>query len=126
MSSGDSNTNYEVVMSDGTPVIRITGDLDHYSAPVFRSCVSDLISKGHKAIVVDMASVEFMDSGGMAGIVFAAKRLADLGGRLILANCNPRVNRKLEIGGLSNMPQLLVVCASLDEALQRAQTGQDP
>ena len=61
-----------------------------------------------------------MDSGGMSGIVFGLKRLAEVGGRLFLANCSPRIMRKLEISGFVMMPDKLVLCDTLEDAVSSA------
>jgi len=114
----NADTQFNVVMHDSVPVVQIDGDLDHYSTPEFRSVVSELIQQGHKTIIVDMSAVDFMDSSGMSGIIFAAKRLSAVDGRLSLVNCNPRTIRKLSIGGLTKMPSLLAIYPSLEEALQ--------
>jgi anti-sigma B factor antagonist len=111
-------TLFSVVLRDGIPVIRITGDLDHYSLPGFRSAISDLITNGHINIVVDMSGVEFMDSGGMSGIVFALKRLSPLGGHLRLANASPRIIRKLDIGGLTKISDVLTVSDTVEKAIE--------
>ncbi|HUV03505.1 MAG TPA: STAS domain-containing protein [Armatimonadota bacterium] len=114
----DADTRFDVEMQGDVPVVQIVGDLDHYSTPEFRSVTSELIQQGHKTIVVDMSAVDFMDSSGMSGIIFAAKRLAAADGHLSLTNCNPRTARKLSIGGLTKMPDLLSIYPSLEEALQ--------
>ncbi len=115
-------TQFNVNIQDGVPVVQIIGDLDHYNTPRFRVIVSELIDKGHDRIVVDMSAVGFMDSGGMSGIVLALKRLSATRGRLFLANCNPRIIRKLNISGFTAMSDALVLHASLEEAIRDAQT----
>ena len=114
----DVETQFNVTTLEGVPVVLITGDLDQYSTPRFRSVVSELVEKGLKNLVVDMSEVRFLDSGGMSGLIFAIKCLSAMGGRLSLANCNPRIARKLDIGGLTKMPDVLALCTSLEQALQ--------
>jgi anti-anti-sigma factor len=112
----DAATKFNVVMREGVPVVQIKGDLDHYNTPAFRTIITDLIDKGHTKIVADMAGVEFMDSGGMSGIVFAIKRLSPLGGHISLKNCNRLIARKFEIGGLTKLSEVLEVCPSAEKA----------
>ena len=119
----NGETEYKVEQQNGIPVIKVIGALDHYNVPRFRSLIMDLIGKGHNKVVVDMSGVDFMDSGGMSGIIFALKRLSELGGRLYLANCGLRIMRKLEISGFTMMPDKLVVTDSVDEAVSRAQSS---
>lgn len=116
----DVETQFNIEVQGGIPVVQVVGDLDHYNSPRFRSVASQLIEKGYTKMVVDMTAVDFMDSGGMSGIVFALKRLSAAGGRLYLANCNPRIIRKLDISGFTKMPDKIAVCTSVEEALRNA------
>lgn len=116
----NGETAYKVEVTDDIPIVRVIGSLDHYNVSGFRSVIADLISKGNKNVVVDMSQVEFMDSGGMSGIVFGLKRLSEAGGRLFLANCGPRITRKLEISGFAMMPDKLVLSDSVDQAVSIA------
>lgn len=116
----NGETEYKVEEQDGIPVVKVIGALDHYTVPKFRSIITDLINKGHENIVVDMSEVEFMDSGGMSGVVFGLKRLSEVGGRLFLAGCNPRLMRKLEISGFVMMPDKLVLSDSVEQAISLA------
>lgn len=113
----NGETEYKVEEEDGIPVVKVTGSLDHYNVPRFRSVISDIIAKGHNTVIVDMSGVEFMDSGGMSGIIFGLKRLSEAGGRLYLANCGPRIMRKLEISGFAMMPDKLALSDSIEKAV---------
>jgi len=116
----NSETEFKVEEQDGVPVVRVIGSLDHYNVPRFRSIIADLLSKSYNRIIVDMSEVDFMDSGGLSGIIFGLKRLSEAGGRLFLANCGPRIMRKLEISGFAMMPDKLVLSESVDKAVSLA------
>lgn len=118
----DVGAQSSISMQDGIPVVRIGGTLDHTKAPEFRTTVSHLVDNGSKRIVIDMSAVDFIDSGGISGIIFAVKRLSAEGGHLFLANCSAHTARKLEIGGLTRLSDLLTVCASVEEAVNAAHT----
>jgi len=120
----DADTQFNVMMRGSVPVVQIIGDFDHYSTPEFRSVISELIQQGHKTIIVDMSAADFMDSSGMSGIIFAAKRLSAIDGHLSLANCNLRTTRKLSIGGLTKMPDLMTLYPSVEEALEHMRESQ--
>jgi anti-anti-sigma factor len=111
------DTQFNLAMQDDVAVIRIVGDLDHYNTSRLRSLILDLIDKDHRDIIFDLAGVDFMDSGGMSGIVFAIKRLSASNGHLRLANCNPRIARKLEIGGLLGLGHVLSMCTTVEQAV---------
>lgn len=112
---------FDIAMQDGIPVVHIKGDLDHANTPHFRSIISDLINKGYKRMILEMSGVTFMDSGGMSGVIFAAKQLHSLGGHLSLSNCNSRITRKLDIGGLSKLTSILTIHSSIEQAIDYMQ-----
>lgn len=113
-----NDTQFSTDIREGIPIVHIVGDLDHYSLAEFRTLIADLIGAGNSRIILDMSHVDYMDSGGMSGLVFALKRLSDVGGRLRLSNCNMRVLRKLEIGGLTRISELITLCTTTDQALR--------
>ncbi|HET6457011.1 MAG TPA: STAS domain-containing protein [Armatimonadota bacterium] len=118
----DGETEFKVEERNGIPVVKIVGSLDHYNVPRFRQIITDLSSKGHNEVVVDMSEVDFMDSGGMSGIILGLKWLSEAGGRLLLADLNPRIMRKLEISGFTMMPDKLVLSDSVDQAVAAARS----
>lgn len=117
----EADTQFDVSTEHGVSVVQIIGDLDYSNIATFRSTISELTEKGEKQVVLDMAAVGFMDSSGMAGIVFAIRRLSAVAGRLALANCSAQITRKLDISGLTKMPDAPSLFASLEEALQSFQ-----
>ena len=100
-------------------MVHVNGDLDHLNAPRLRGIISQLLEEGHENIVIDMGAVQFMDSGGMSGIIYGIKRLAQVNGHLWLSNCTPRIARKMEIGGLTKITDTLTLCASIEDAVCR-------
>jgi len=113
----NGETEFKVEERNGIPVVGVIGALDHCNVPKFRSIISDLIAMGHKSIVVDMSETDFMDSGGMSGVIHGLKLLFEAGGRLFLANCNSRIMHKLRISGFTTMPDKLGICDSLENAV---------
>ena len=102
---------------DGTPVIEADGELDYLGISQLRAEVSRLIEQGHNSIVIDMSHVGFMDSCGISGIIYTMKRLGALKGRITLAGCNERIIRKLEIGGLTRVSDVLRLAPSVEQAV---------
>ena len=65
-----------------------------------------LVASGRLRVVLDLGSVQFIDSRGMEFLVDAARKLRSVGGRFKLANPNPlcseilsatRVDREVEV-----------------------------
>jgi anti-sigma B factor antagonist len=69
---------------------------------------------GRYLVVVDMASVEFMDSSGLGVLIGALKRARANSGTLVLAAVQERVMRRLLITGVT---QVLRVFETLAEAI---------
>ena len=59
----------------GTVTLNITGELDAVSVPDLRPVLDDLISKGHKKIVVDLKGLRLIDSSGVGAIVYLFRRV---------------------------------------------------
>ncbi len=60
--------------------ITLTGRLNALSAPELKRTTADLIGKGHKKIIVDLSSLLFMDSSGMAALVSGLKATREVDG----------------------------------------------
>ena len=82
---------------DGTTVLTVSGELDMMTAPKLRECLAGTDG----TVVVDLLSVSFLDSSGIAALVDARKRLTDTGGNLLLRKPEGIVRRALEIIGLA-------------------------
>jgi anti-sigma B factor antagonist len=76
------------------------GQIDLYSAPIFKTAFVDAIEDGMKDIVVDLSHVDFMDSTGLGVLVGVSRRLKLLGGSLAIVSPDPTIRRVFEIAGL--------------------------
>jgi len=96
-------------------VVRIEGEVDLFSAPDLRTTLDNLIEAGTRHIVVDLATVEFLDSSGLGALVGALKHLRAIGsGTILLAAPPPPVRKILELTGIN---QVFEIVASVDAAL---------
>jgi anti-sigma B factor antagonist len=68
---------------------------------MLRETVRDLVDKGHKRIVLNLADVLYIDSSGMGELVKTHVTIRNSGGELKLANPNKRVRDLLEMTKLS-------------------------
>ena len=82
-----------------TTVVVVTGEIDIMTAPQLRACLFDADGD----VVVDLLSVSFLDSSGIAALVDARKRLTGAGGDLSLRKREGIVRRALEIIGLDSL-----------------------
>lgn len=89
--------------NQGVPVIRFSGEIDVYTAPMFKKAIYEAIDSGKKHIVVDLTNVSYMDSSGFGTLLGATKRLRPVGGSLSLVGCNDVITRILKITRLDTI-----------------------
>jgi anti-sigma B factor antagonist len=78
-----------------------------------------VLSHLRRRLVVDLAGLTFMASMGLRTLVMAARSLADLGGRMTLANPQPNVEKVLETSGIG---ELLGVHPTVESAIAALST----
>jgi anti-sigma B factor antagonist len=66
----------------------------------FKETVTDLISRKHNRIVVNLGGVEFMDSSGIGALVKSYTTMTQSGGKLKLLQPNKMIRHTLKITGL--------------------------
>lgn len=87
--------------------------LDAYAAPGFRDRMGELIQQGHRAIVLNLSDVNFLDSTGLGAIVSTLKRL-DGRGVMVICGVHEMV---MDVFRLTRMDRVFPIVASTDEAL---------
>lgn len=89
---------------EGVTVFRLSGELDLASSPALRQELFDLIDGGEQpSVQVDLADMTFIDTTGLNVLVTAMRRLAAMGGNLIVANPRPSTLRLFQIAGLTTV-----------------------
>ena len=85
--------------SDVTVVAPNGPRLDAEVAGTLRATLLDLIERGDRKLILDLPSVDFIDSSGLGALVSALKHLkqVDPKGDVRLANVQPPVHAVLEI-----------------------------
>ena len=53
---------------DGRAIVSVGGEIDVYTAPKLRDCITELVGAGTYDIVIDLEAVEFLDSTGLAKV----------------------------------------------------------
>jgi anti-sigma B factor antagonist len=64
----------EVTDFEGIPVIRISGELDLYTAARVRIAADLLLGRGHRHLIFDLDGTSFIDSSGIAALIAVKKR----------------------------------------------------
>jgi anti-anti-sigma factor len=98
----------------GRTVVRLRGELDFACSEDLRRGLDEARREHGEHLVLDLAELEFMDTGGLSVIVACFKAATAAGGSLTLAGPRPVVRRALEITGLHRR---IPVTATLQEAL---------
>ena len=85
------------------PTVTLSGEIDLMAQPQLQSCLAEALTARPAQIVIDMTDLTFIDSSGLAALVFAHQQLRPGGGRLILTNVPAIAMRVLEITGLHHL-----------------------
>lgn len=81
----------------GVCVIKVTGDIDMYSAAEFRQAIKEALDPVAKDLIVDLTGVEYMDSSGFGALLGATRITKARGGQIVLVGCNEAITRMLNI-----------------------------
>ncbi len=92
-----------VMTVDGAATVRVTGELDCYTAPQLRSALLALVAEGTRQVTLDVGGTQFVDSTGLSVLVGGLKRLREDGGNMVLKAPSPATLRLFEVTGLSTV-----------------------
>ena len=82
----------------------IKGEIDHYSAVRIRAEIDAKIAEVRpQSTVLELSSIDFMDSSGIGLIMGRYARMQKIGGGLILRNPSERVERICRLAGLERI-----------------------
>jgi anti-sigma B factor antagonist len=84
-------------------VVVVGGEIDVYTAPKLREQLVDLVNAGRYHLVIDMETVEFLDSTGLGVLVGGLKRVRAHDGSLRLVCTQERILKIFRITGLTKV-----------------------
>ena len=96
-------------------VIHLKGSLTVATAQNFFSQIVPFLEKGETNLLLQMSSVDFIDSTGLGTIVRLAKRVKDAKGQLRLSDPQPKI---LEMFELTRLDKILPIFKTQEEALE--------
>lgn len=94
-------------LKDSDLVARITGDIDHHSAPGIREEIDALLLAHRPArLLLDLSETDFMDSSGLGLILGRKRRCEEVGSSLVLLNPTEGCLKILHLAGMENQIEM--------------------
>lgn len=84
-------------------VVAISGEIDVYTAPKLRDTLTELVGSGAYRLIIDMDSVEFLDSTGLGVLVGGLKKVRAHDGSMDIVCSQERLLKIFTITGLSKV-----------------------
>ena len=100
--------------NQGVMVVSPHGSLDINTRKVFQDELTGLVDSGETAILVDFSAIDFITSTGISALLFAAKRLEEMGGKFAVCSLSDDIKRVMKIASLDT---ILDSYATVDDAL---------
>ena len=106
------NLKLDKALHRGVDVVRMTGEVDLYTAPDLKVTIYEVLDSGANDIILDMTGLEFMDSAGLGVLVGTLKRVRSAGGSLYLV-CDR--DNLLKVFSLTGLDKVFSICPTLEE-----------
>ena len=97
---------------DGPTVVGLRGELDVADAASVAAALA-AVAVRERVVIVDLAGLEFIDSSGLAALVFARKQARQAGGDLLLAAPQEQV---LRVFAVTRLTSVFSVHVSVEQA----------
>lgn len=92
------------VSSERRLLLELKGELDHHGArEAMLRLERELDAALPLRLVLDFGGVSFMDSSGIAVVLRAQRRMAALGGSMVLRRVPPQAKKVLDASGVSRL-----------------------
>jgi anti-sigma B factor antagonist len=99
--------------SDGYEVLTVEGEIDIATAPRMIAALNEVLAQIESPLVVDLSSVVFMDSTGLALLINARRRVVRRGQGFAIVCPGGPISRVFEI---ADMVESLRVCPDRESA----------
>jgi anti-sigma B factor antagonist len=105
---------HEVIRKQGATVVVLKGDVDLESSPAAREVLLKSVDGAGK-VLVDLSSVTYIDSSGVASLVEALQAAKRNGGRFALVAASDPTRRVLE---LARLDKVFTMYTNVDEGMK--------
>jgi anti-sigma B factor antagonist len=90
--------------TEGRVILDVSGDIDLANSPAMRKMLlGEIKEKRTPKVLLNLKSVRYIDSSGIASLVEGLKAARDLGSRLILYGLSPAVREVMELSRLQRI-----------------------
>ncbi len=93
----------ETRQADDVTIVSVGGEIDVYTAPKLRDKITELVGAGQYHLVIDMESVEFLDSTGLGVLVGGLKKVRAHDGAMEIVCNQDRLLKIFRITGLAKV-----------------------
>ena len=88
----------------GVLYFRLTGEIDHHSAPYIREQMDkDLYFFRPQRVILALDGIDFMDSSGLGLILGRYTKIRDLQGVLEIEDPTPQIEKILKLAGVNRL-----------------------
>jgi anti-sigma B factor antagonist len=105
---------HEVIKKQGASIVVLKGDVDLESSPAAREILLKTVD-GAGRVLVDLSSVTYIDSSGVASLVEALQASKHNGGRFALVAASEPTRRVLE---LARLDKVFTLYATVEEGIK--------
>ena len=105
---------HEVIKKQGASIVVLKGDVDLESSPAAREVLLKSV-EGAGKVLVDLSSVTYIDSSGVASLVEALQAAKRNGGTFALVAASDPTRRVLE---LARLDKVFAMYTTVDEGLK--------
>ncbi len=96
-------------------LVTISGRLDQSQTDDLQTLLHNLIAGGHHELIVDLAEVSYVNSGGLRCLVTGWREANNLGGQFVLCTLNSRIS---EVFSTVGFDQVFHIFGTREEAEQ--------
>ena len=92
---------FVTALEDGVLTVRVTGEIDHHSAPGIREEIDREMERlAPRRIRLDLKETDFMDSSGLGLILGRLRKTRERGIDFVLLNPSPAIRKILALAGM--------------------------
>ena len=94
-------------LQDRQLTICLTGEIDHHTAREMMDILGHKVTSYLPSVcILDYNDVTFMDSSGIAIVLFMLRRMREIEGTLVLKNIAPQPYKVMQASGLDKLIEL--------------------